>query len=337
LEVNRVELSSYVRNLLVPAQKLAPFVSDQYDVPLGSIVKHWSEEPTPRWGFIGIPFDTTTIVRRGSKFGPRAVRDALAGCTCYEPGLDVDLSALRGLVDFGDIDVLQTEIAETWERIDRVLSEIAGAGVVPLVIGGDHGNSFPVVRGMARALPGRIGVIMIDAHFDVRVSHHGEVSSGVPFRRMIEDLGGRVRGNNMVQIGINGWHASRYYADWCREQGIRVITAREVHQRRLEDVAAEALQLAGEGTDWIYFSIDIDGMDVYCAMGTNATNVGGLSSYQALELTYLIGRHPKIKGFDVMEVSPYYDTQAMTSNLAASLFLNFLAGQTSVISKEAAS
>lgn len=330
-----MELSSDVRRLLVPAPRLAPFVSDDYDIPIGNVIRPWQEEPNPRWGFIGIPFDTTTIVRRGSKFGPRAVRDALAGCTCYEPGIGIDLSELRGLVDFGDIDVLQTEIEETWIRIDRVCSEIARAGVVPLVIGGDHGNSFPVVRGMARSLPGHIGVIMIDAHYDVRVSHHGEVSSGVPFRRMIEELDGRVRGRNMVQIGINGWHASRYYAEWCREQGIRVITAREVHRRTLEDVAAEALQLAGDGTDWIYFSIDIDGMDVYCAMGTNATNVGGLSSYQALELTYIIGGHPKVKGFDVMEVSPYYDTQSMTSNLAASLFLHFLAGQYSGVSKGA--
>ncbi len=322
-----MELSREVQQLLVSPPKLMPFVSDDYDVPFGRIVKPWNEESDPKWGFIGIPFDTTTIVRRGSKFGPRSVRDALAGCTCYDPSLDVDLSGLRGLVDFGDIDVLQTEIDATWDRIDRVMAEIASAGVIPLVIGGDHGNSFPVVRGMARSLSGKAGVIMIDAHFDVRISHHGEVSSGVPFRRMIEDLNGRVQGRNMVQIGINGWHNSRYYADWCKEQGIRVIPAREVHKRDLADVASEALQLAGDGTDWIYFSIDIDGMDVSCAMGTNATNVGGLSSYQALELTYLIARHPKVKGFDVMEVSPYYDTQAMTSNLAASLFLHFLAGQ----------
>ena len=75
-----------------------------------------------------------------------------------------------------------------------------------MVVGGDHGLAFPILRGVSQALPGKkIGVISVDAHYDVRITHHGEPSSGVPFRWIMERHPEVFSGRNLVEFGLAGW------------------------------------------------------------------------------------------------------------------------------------
>jgi len=321
-----MDLPAQIAAWLRPASPMRPMEEDAYDIPFGTLVRPWSEAERGDVGLVGIPFDTTTIIRRGARFGPRVVRDALATSTTFEPGLDADLRPLR-IVDFGDVDVLQTDLGETWRRIEEVMAAVAVTGVVPIVIGGDHGNTYPVVAGIARTWR-RIGLLIFDAHYDVRISHHGEPSSGVPFRYLLNRLGPKVlAGANIVEVGPNGWHAAQVYAQYCREQGITVIPAREVHrQGRVERVIEAALERVAAATDGFWISVDIDSVEAALAPGTNALNVGGLTSFQLLEMIYLASRHTAAIGMDVMEVAPAYDVGGVTANLAASCVLHFMAG-----------
>jgi agmatinase len=319
-----MKLAANSEKLLIDVAKPSNWVPDQYDVSLRDIMKDWRTTDRADVGIVGIPFDTAVMGRRGCRFGPESVRKALVFSNVYDPSIDVDLSTGLSVTDFGNIDVLQTDVAGTHKRVEQVITSIYKAGVTPIIIGGDHSLTYPEVKGLIDSTNGRVGVIMIDGHLDVRHSHHGEVSSGTPFRRIMEEPEKPVLPKNLVEIGINGWLNSRYYRDYCREMGVRIISAREVHRRGVDEVVAEALKLAGDGTDAIFLSVDIDGLDLSVAPGTCAPNPGGLTAYEALEMVWQIGQHPLSHGFDVMEVAPSLDVADITSIMAAALVMHYM-------------
>lgn len=320
-----MKLPHDVEKLLLPPNQVGKFVPDAYDVEVCDLIKPWQKLDRADVGIVGIPFDTGVMIRRGCRFGPAGVREALIFSTSYEPGLDIDLSADFALTDFGDVDVMHTDILETHHRVERVLTEIHRLGVTPAVIGGDHSLAFPLIKALANVTRGRVGVISLDGHLDVRHSHHGEISSGTPFRRIQEEIPGKpILGENIVEIGINGWHNSRYYMDYTREMGMRVIPARDVHKRGIDAVVAEALKRATRGVEALYLTVDIDCLDFPHAPGTCAPNPGGLTSAQVLEAVFLIGQHPLLRGFDVVEVAPPLDIQNLTSQMGAAIVMQFL-------------
>lgn len=277
---------------------------------------------------VGIPFDTTTLGRGGSRHGPAAVRAALATCLCYDAGFGIDLAGAPRVADWGDVDVVLTDVDESWRRVTDCVGSLARTGLPLVAIGGDHGLTFPILRGLAGG-SGSLGVISVDAHFDVRISQREQVSAGVPFRYALEQLGGAISGRNLVEFGIGGWRNSRLYADYLREQGARVIAARELHRGDLDALVAEALAVAGDGTDGIWLSIDIDGVDGSQAAGTGTPATAGLSSFQLLELVWAFGRDPKARGLDVMEVAPAWEHGTATAALAANCVLTFLGARES--------
>jgi formimidoylglutamase len=320
-----VKLPRKVEELLIDVPQPSNWVPDEYDVGLRDIMVDWREAESADIGLLGVPFDTAVMGRRGCRFGPQSVRSSLVFSNVYEPGIDVDLSTGLTVTDFGDVDVLQTDVLGTHERIEKVMTAIYGLGVTPAVIGGDHSIAYPTAKSLINATEGRIGVIMLDSHLDVRHSHHGEVSSGTPFRRLMEEPERPVLGKNLVEIGINGWLNSRYYRDYLREVGATVITSRQVHRRGVDDVVAEALQLATDGTEAFFISVDIDGLDISVAPGTCAPSPGALSAYEALELIWQLGQHPKSRGIDMVEVAPSLDAAGVTSMMGAALIMNYLA------------
>lgn len=315
-----------VEELLVPAALGGRRLSDDYAPNFWEYVRPWQELERIDIGLVGVPFDTPSIIRRGSMAAPPVIRQFLGMNRDYEPSLGLTIPREIHLTDFGDVRVVHTDPVETNRRIEKVLTAIYGVGTIPVVLGGDHSISYAVIRGLCNVTAGRVGVIMFDAHTDVRISHYGEITSGAPFRRVLEEIPGQpVQPGNLVEIGINGWHNSRFYWDYLAQKGVRVFTAWEIHRRGVEEVMAEALTLAAEGTEAIYASVDIDAVDAAFAPGTGAPTPGGLTSYQILQAAYLLGQHPLVWGLDVVEVAPPYDINNVTSILAAAIIQNFLA------------
>lgn len=312
---------------LLPPTALSPRIRDEYESSAAELIRPADEVKDGLFSLLGIPFDVSILGRRGAKDGPAGIRDALNEFLCYDPNVDVDLSKAKRIADFGDVDVVHTQILETWDRVSDVVEALASLPQPLLVMGGDHGLTFPILRGITRAIPGRVGVISVDAHYDVRISHHGELSSGVPFRQMLEQLSDRISGKNFVEFGIGGWLNAKFYGDYLREQGARVITQREIHNGNLQDLIAEAIDRAADGTDGIWLSFDIDSIDGSTVRATNVPAIGGLSPVEALEIVWLFSSHSKALGMDVMEVSPCLDSSGLTERMAASLVLNFAAGR----------
>jgi len=329
-----MKLPKEVENLLLPVPKPSNWVPDEYDVGVRDIMVDWQAAESVDAGIVGVPFDTAVMGRRGCRFGPESVRSALVFSNVYDPSVDVDLSTGLSLTDFGNIDVLQTEVLGTHKRIENVITAIYKLGVTPVIIGGDHSISYPNIKSLINNTDGNVGVILIDGHLDVRHSHHGEVSSGTPFRRIMEEPETPVLPKNLVEIGINGWLNSRYYMDYCREQGVTVIPAREVHRRGIDDVITQALELAGDGTQAIFLSVDIDGLDLSIAPGTCSPNPGGLSAYESLELIWQIGKHPLSRGMDVVEIAPSLDQGGVTSIMGVALIMHYLGATKVRLEKE---
>src|SRR3990170_7370359 len=116
---------------------------------------------------IGVPFDAGTTYRPGARFGPRALRTASAHLRPYprqESGLFPPFDRLH-ILDYGDVDVIPYDLSETMTRIEQALTPLCEAGVFPLILGGDHSITLPVLRALA-AKHGSLALVHFDAHPD---------------------------------------------------------------------------------------------------------------------------------------------------------------------------
>jgi agmatinase len=318
-----ISLPSNVDEMLVPYSGYDNPIEDPYETNFAEMVDVYPDADAVDVGMYGIPFDTAAVAgARGSRMGPNGVRDKMSYWTCYNPELDIDISEGLDVVDFGDVDVTQTDVLAAHEEVEIVSTALTERDVIPVAIGGDHSLTYPAAKGLMNATDGNIGVINLDAHHDVRYSHGGELSSGTPFRRLLEDDSGKLNHKNFVELGLSGWHNSKYYVDWVRENGGTVIPAREIHFESITDIAERALAAATDGTDAVYLSVDIDVLEPGDAPGTSVPAPGGLRSYELLELVYQIGRNDLVQGFDLMEVAPPIERFDRITAMVASSILH---------------
>jgi len=271
---------------------------------------------------VGLPYDGGIPTRPGARFGPRAIREALSAFGAFDGERDVD-----PVVDLGDVALPTMNGADAHARIEQAARAVFASGARGIFLGGDHGCTGSVIRGLAGARPGlRLGLITIDAHLDVReYADAASLSSGTPFRRALETE--VLDGARVAMVGIRRFANSRHYLDWARERGIHLVSVDEVAANGAAETARAALEVATRGADALYLSIDIDAADAAFAPGVSATGIGGLSAREMIGLVSTIARHPKLIGADVMELSPPYDQDARTARLAARLVLELLAGR----------
>ncbi|WP_431280737.1 agmatinase family protein [Humitalea sp. 24SJ18S-53] len=280
-----------------------------------------------RAALIGVPFDGASVVRTGSRGGPDAVRLGLVNYTTFSSADGRGMEALRA-ADIGDVLITLTDMATSFDRVTETAAALVRRGIVPVSIGGDHSIAYPLIRGVTQGLrPGaKLGIIHFDAHHDLRAAHLGAESSGVPFRKALETLPDAVHGQNLVQIGMAEFTNSRQFHDYAADHGITVIPGRGLRHGALLAAVERALEIAGQGTDAIYVSVDIDCIDQAQAPGTAAPNPFGLDLRDVQEALRLIGAHPKAIGMDLVEISPSFDHDNMTGRAGASLILSFLYG-----------
>ena len=275
-------------------------------------------------GLIGAPYSAASISPSGAAGGPEAVRTAFRFNVTYTPDYDTDIVNLK-LRDLGDIGGHLTDVSVAHGNIERVIHDALTIvqPFVPIIMGGDHSITAPAIRGFMSANPGKkIGVINLDAHFDVRVDDWGP-HNGTPFRQAIEN---GVAGKNLVELGIHGFMNASWYREWTRKQGITTITGRDVYKRGIEACMTEALQIAGDGTDLIYVSVDIDCLAFPWAPGTSASSAEGLSAWDLVEAMWIAGQHPNVAALDIVEIDPSRDLHDLTARTGCSAILTFLAG-----------
>lgn len=277
---------------------------------------------------LGVPVWSTSLSPTGAHATPAAVREALAR---YSPTVmgppAVDLGEALRIADAGD--VADPDSPEGTERTVARVAELAASARRVIALGGDNSLTYSVARGA-----GATGLITFDAHFDLRDG----VSNGTPVRRLVEDApdGQRIDPHRIVQIGIADFANSAFYAQRAADWGIRVITLDELRRRGIDDVTAEALEIAGAGSDAseqssgrVHLDIDVDVCDRSVAPGCPASVPGGLAAWELRSLTRTIASDARVVSADIAEVDATADApDGRTVRLAALCVLELLTGLT---------
>jgi agmatinase len=268
-----------------------------------------------------VPFDTATSYRPGARFGPEAIRSGSTLLRPYHPPLDVDVFARQSVVDWGDLDVTPGNAERTVGQIASGLGELIGAGVTPIVLGGDHSIVLGELRAHAAA-HGPLALVLLDAHADTWDRYYGErYFHGTPFRRAVEE--GLLLPERSLLAGMRGPLYEPGDLGAARDMGFEIVPGEELRGLSPEEYGARVLERVGDAP--AYFSFDVDVIDPAFAPGTGTPEVAGLTPHEALAcIRSLAGM--RFRGFDVVEVSPAYDGPGQTTALvAANVAYEFLA------------
>jgi formiminoglutamase len=197
----------------------------------------------------------------------------------------------------------------------------AARAIVVVALGGDNSLTVPVALGAWGAAGSTAGLITLDAHYDLRDG----VSNGSPVRRLVQEFG--LDGHRIVQIGIADFANSREYAQRALDFGITVVHRDELHRRPMDDVFAEALEIAGDGGGPIHVDLDVDVCDRSVAPGCPASVPGGISAYELRQAARAASADPRVASVDLAEVDVSADApDGRTVRLAALCVLEVAAG-----------
>ena len=270
-------------------------------------------------GIIGVPWDGGTTNRPGPRHGPRQLRDASTMMRAQHPVSGMRPFEAANCADLGDVGPNPADIEDSARRVTEFYDGILAAGIAPLTAGGDHLVSLPVLRSVARDEP--VGMVHFDSHTDLFHSYFGGTSltHGTPFRRAVEE--GLLDPRRVIQIGLRGTMYDTEDRDFAKANGITTVLIEEFMQRGVEDVMAEAREVAGSGRT--YVSYDIDFVDPAFAPGTGTPEVGGPNSFQALQVVRGLEGLDVI-GADMVEVSPPFDPSGGTALLGVSIMHELL-------------
>ena len=298
--------------------------------------------PHSKIAIIGAPLDLGAG-RRGVDMGASAVRVANLNSRLATLGYDVE--------DLGNVPAAQPEsnpvgpanarylpqITDTCTRLAATVAKALDEKKFPLVLGGDHSIAAGTLAGASlhfRKTDRRIGLIWIDAHADMNTpdtSPSGNVH-GMPLAccvgcgpKELTHIGGyapKVDPRNVVMIGIRS--VDDLERKIIHKTGVRVYTMRDIDERGMRLVMAEAILIASEGTDVFHVSIDMDSVDPREAPGVGTPVPGGLTYREAHLAMELICDSGKMRSMEVVEVNPVIDEANRTANLAVELVMSAL-------------
>ncbi len=278
---------------------------------------------------VGAPFDEGVSYRPGTRFGPRAIRAAEdMGAPTERPHMElgIDPFEVLSVVDHGDVAVVPADLPASHAALRGAVSDVLAAGALPVVLGGDHSLSGPMLAALAeRHGPDGYAVLHFDTHADTGADVHGiKLSHGTPFHWAIEE--GALVGSHLFQLGLRGaWPTPPEFA-WMRERGIRWTTMREMERRGTASAVADAVAYVRERAPRIYLTVDVDVLDPAFAPGTGTPEPGGMTTRELLAAVSDIACSVELAALDVVEVSPPYDVAAVTALAAHRVVLEALSG-----------
>lgn len=259
----------------------------------------------PEFTILGIPFDGKSSFRKGAGGGPDAIRQA-STVKSINPFTEsgVDLAQDTTIIDAGNI-IYTGNYKSYTASIEHKINEILQTDSTPVVLGGDHSITYPVVRGMLNRY-NPLNIVWLDAHPDIYPDYDGDrYSHACPMARILE-LDGI---GTVVQAGIRS--TTRNLDKSLHEAGVQVITT-----ARFKEIAG--LSLPGP----TYLSVDVDLLDPAYAPGAGNPVPGGISTRLLIDTIHSFNF--SVAGFDVVEVNPDYDHASITSAAAAKIVMEII-------------
>jgi agmatinase len=275
---------------------------------------------------IGVPSDTGGT--SGSSRGPRAIRDASALLRPANASQGIAPFETIRAIDYGDLTVIPGSLERTYQEIEAGLKPVFDAGVVPLLMGGDHSITLAHLRAAARAY-GPVALLLFDSHTDTydvyygseRYNHVLSVVEGsrTMFRRAAEE--GIVETAHSIMVGLRGAVYSPRDYDDARDLGYLVRTMDDVVRRGIPQTVADIRErLTGRP---VFLSWDVDSLDPAFAPATGTLEAGGFSTREMLEIVRALDGIYFI-GFDVVEVNPAFEGIRITATAGAMMLFEFL-------------
>jgi agmatinase len=263
-----------------------------------------TQDPGELAGFdvaiVGAPMDELVSDRPGARFAPRAVRAA----SCPPgPHLEsgVDAFARLRIVDFGDAAVVPAQPQVSHAAIEETVGQVVQAGLLPVIIGGDHSITEPNARACA-AVHGPIGLVHFDTHTDTGEEVFGAtLSHGTVMRRIVDE--GVIDPRRYVQIGLRGYWPGEKEFSWQAERGITSLFMHDIRDRGISDVVNEAISVVGAGP--VFLTVDIDVLDpAFIPGGTGTPEPGGMTTVELLWAARTVAAELDLVGADLVEVIP---------------------------------
>lgn len=271
------------------------------------------------YAVIGVPFDTASTYRTGSRFGPSAVREISSLIKPYNVPLDINVVDWLSGVDYGDIPVVPGYIEDTYARIEAGLAPLVSAGVVPICLGGDHSITLGELRAIAK-VHGPVALVHFDSHFDTLDSYFGnKYNHGTVFKRAFEE--GLIDVERSIQVGMRGTFYSRDDLTGSEDLGFKVITTFDMRKLGIQEVMRQVRERVGGAK--AFFTFDIDFVDPSYAPGTGTIEVGGFTSYEALDMVREL-KDINFVGYDMVEVLPACDQSQITAFLGGNIVFEFI-------------
>lgn len=276
----------------------------------------------PTIGIVGIPYDGATYRTPGSRFGPRAIRNASFRVSHFNMELNRNPHADHRMADCGDVLISPFSIPDAYQAIEKGMRSILARNMIPIAIGGDHSITLPILRAI-HAKHGKVGLVQFDAHTDIADQAFGQkYYHGSMFRRAVEE--GLIDPHKTIQVGIR----KAYYLgelEYCRSVGFETISARELKLMGpavREAMAERFARLRGTKT---FVTFDMDFVDHAYAPGTGGPEPFGPTSYEAIETVRgLLAIESDLVGFDINEICPVHDSaNDLTSYLATLIAYEF--------------
>ena len=270
---------------------------------------------------VGAPTDDLVSDRPGTRFGPRAIR---AASSPSGPELETSVDAISELrvVDFGDAPVSPADPVRSHAAIEETVTQVLGAGAIPVIIGGDHSISEPDVRACAAAY-GPVGLAHFDTHTDTGTEVFGvELSHGTIMRRLVE--AGHVDPRRYVQVGLRGYWPGEEEFAWQAGQGITSLFMHDVRDLGMGEVVRRAVDAVGEGP--VFLTVDIDVLDPAFAPGTGTPEPGGMTTAELLWAVREVAERLEVIGADMVEVIPTGVGSADITALAADRIIREILG-----------
>ncbi len=262
-------------------------------------------------GFSGCELSTKTIRQASARYGG------------FFPDYDIDIFDHMSGGDYGDTAVKNGDYDFSFGQMRSKLGEILEYGKIPIIFGGDHSISYPLIGEFAKKHKGRIGVIHFDAHMD-NVYMHGEdkYARCSPFYRLYEDE--NVDATKMVHFGIRGPRNHPSGLKAAKQFGATVLTALEVKRMGIDQAVQKAIDVAFDGTEAVYITICSDVLDV-ANNPAGPPDPCGLTSFEMAVALNACGK-AGAKAFDFVELYPGNDPNGVSSHVASWLALHFMAG-----------
>jgi arginase len=257
------------------------------------------------FAILGIPFDGKSCYLRGAARGPKAIREASTG-KAINPWTEsgVNLEDETVIADLGDLDVMGS-FEEIFSRTEQRVLEILEKEAMPIVLGGDHSISYPIVRAFSRKYA-NLDVLHFDAHPDLYEELYGDrYSHACPFARIMEE--GWVE--NLLQVGIRA--ATGQQREMARKHRVRMIEMKDIKQ-----------EIDLDFSNPLYISFDMDALDPAFAPGVSHHEPGGLSTRQVIDMIHAL--NAQIVGLDVVELNPDRDNSGITSAAAVKIIMEII-------------